>query len=118
MAGRRAVKRRSANTASGEERASPEAETAVLLPADCRMASQTALKETLLQAAEAQIVVLNGGEVERVDTAFLQLLMLFRRELETRGGSLKWHGVSEALAEGAALLGLTRILDLPAAALA
>lgn len=82
------------------------------------MASQTALKETLLQAAAAQVVVLNGGEVERVDTAFLQLLMLFRRELETRGSSLRWHGASDALVEGAGLLGLTRILDLPATALA
>jgi anti-anti-sigma regulatory factor len=118
MAGRRAVKRQGSNTASGPERPVTQAEAVVLLPADCRMASQAALKEALLRAADAQAVVLNGGEVERIDTAFLQLLMLFRRELEMRGGSLKWQGASEVLVEGAGLLGLTRILDLPATALA
>lgn len=90
----------------------------VLLPVDCRLASQAILKEQLLGVADARVVVLDGSEVERVDTAFLQLLMLFRRELDVRGGSLTWRGASDALTEGACLLGLTQILDLPAATLA
>jgi len=53
--------------------------------------------------------------VERVDTAALQLLVLFQRELQARGGTLDWHGASEAFNEAAGLLGLTRLLELPAA---
>ncbi len=90
----------------------------VLLPADCRIAAQAALKDQFSAVADAKVVVLNGGEVERVDTAFLQLLMLFRRELDGRGGSLSWGGASDVLTEGACLLGLTQVLDLPAAKLA
>jgi ABC-type transporter Mla MlaB component len=56
--------------------------------------------------------------VERADTAALQLLVLFRRELQARGGTLDWRGASEAINEAAGLLGLARILELPAAGLA
>ena len=90
----------------------------VLLPADCRMAAQAALKADLLGALEAGAIVLDGGQVERVDTAALQLLVLFRRELDARGGRLHWRGTSDALNEAAGLLGLTQLLNLPATALA
>lgn len=90
----------------------------VLLPADCRMAAQAALKADLLGALEAGAIVLDGGQVERVDTAALQLLVLFRRELDARGGTLGWHGTSDALNEAAGLLGLAQLLNLPATALA
>jgi ABC-type transporter Mla MlaB component len=58
--------------------------------------------------------VLDGSRVERVDTAALQLLVLLRRELDGRGGTLAWQGASEALNDAAGLLGLARILELPA----
>lgn len=90
----------------------------VRLPADCRMGAQAALKAELLGALNAGVIVLDGGPVERVDTAGLQMLVLFRRELEARGGTLRWHGTSDALNEAASLLGLAQLLDLPAAALA
>ncbi|MFC5436770.1 lipid asymmetry maintenance protein MlaB [Rhodanobacter umsongensis] len=90
----------------------------LLLPADCRMAAQAALKAELLGALGAHAIVLDGGQVERVDTAALQLLVLFRRELDARGGTLGWHGTSDALNEAAGLLGLAQLLNLPAAALA
>ena len=88
----------------------------VVLPPDCRIAAQAALKAELLGALEkGAIVVLDGSRVERVDTAALQLLVLFQRELQARGGTLDWHGASEAFNEAAGLLGLARLLELPAA---
>jgi len=90
----------------------------VVLPADCRIAAQVALKIVLIDALAANKVVLDGRGVEQADTAALQLLTLFQREKEVRGGTLEWHGTSEVLNNAAALLGLSQTLDLPAATLA
>jgi phospholipid transport system transporter-binding protein len=121
MAGKRARQPGSGEAGAEVSCASP-ADTAaaapVLLPADCRMAAQAALKMELLGALEAGAIVLDGTQVERVDTAALQLLVLFRRELDAHGGTLHWHGTSDALNEAAGLLGLAQILNLPAEALA
>lgn len=111
MAGKRAVKQQ-----QDERQAAPDGAAAVVLPADCRIAAQAALKTQLLGALEQGAgVVLDASQVERVDTAALQLLVLLRRELQARGGALDWRGASEAFNEAAGLLGLARILELPAA---
>lgn len=85
------------------------------LPADCRMAAQSALLAELLGALDAPATQLDGRAVERVDTAALQLLTLFRREALSRGRAVSWRGASPTLREAADTLGLARALDLPAA---
>ena len=118
MAGKRAARQNE----GGQQPAAPAAAddvAVVVLPPDCRIAAQAALKAELLGVLEkGAIVVLDGSQVERADTAALQLLVLFRRELQARGGTLDWRGASEALNEAAGLLGLAQILELPAAGLA
>ncbi|PWK81079.1 STAS domain-containing protein [Fulvimonas soli] len=84
------------------------------LPADCRMAAQAALLGELLGALDAPATALDGRAVERVDTAALQLLTLFRREAAARGRAVTWLGASETLRDAAVVLGLTQALDLPA----
>ncbi len=98
--------------------ANVDATGVVVLPADCRMAALAALKAELLDALAASASVLDGSGVERTDTAALQLLVLFGSELATQGGTLSWRGTSDALNEAAGLLGLAKILNLPARALA
>jgi phospholipid transport system transporter-binding protein len=44
--------------------------------------------------------------------------VLLRLELDAHGGTLRWHGTSDALNEAASLLGLAQLLNLPAEALA
>ena len=111
MAGKRAAKQK-----QDERPTAPDGVAAVVLPADCRIAAQVALKAQLLGVLEqGASVVLDASEVERVDTAALQLLVLLRRELQARDGTLDWRGASEAFNEAAGLLGLARILELPAA---
>ena len=121
MAGKRAVTQQGTGEPGAEVSDASSADTAavapVLLPADCRIAAQAALKVELLGALKAGAIVLDGAQVERVDTAALQLLVLFRRELDAHGGTLRWHGTSDALNEAAGLLGLAQILNLPATAL-
>ncbi|MEW9625496.1 STAS domain-containing protein [Rhodanobacter geophilus] len=106
MAGKQAARR------NGERQA--DAPATVVLPPDCRMAAQAALQAQLVAALPGGAVVLDGSRVERVDTAALQLLVLLRRALDGRGGTLAWHGASEALNDAAGLLGLATILELPA----
>ncbi|MDE2316898.1 MAG: STAS domain-containing protein [Xanthomonadaceae bacterium] len=106
MAGKRAAKH-------DERQVAGEVAT-VVLPADCRIAAQAALQAELLQALQGGAIELDGSQVERVDTAALQLLVLLRRALDGGSGTLAWRGSSAALSDAADLLGLARILELPA----
>jgi anti-anti-sigma regulatory factor len=87
----------------------------LVLPADCRLAAGPGLRAALLEALALPASALDAGAVERVDTAALQLLAAFRRDAAARGHDTRWLGASAALHEAAGLLGLERILDLPAA---
>lgn len=119
MAGKRGVKH---EVAAAQQREVPMTDTSiaasamVALPADCRMSAQGGLMAELLQALDEHAIVLDGQAVERIDTAALQLLALFRREVNTRGGKVSWRGPSVALHEAADLLGLATLLELPALA--
>ena len=63
--------------------------------------------------AEGKSVELDAGQVERVDTAALQLLAAFCRAVREAGVSLRWRNASGPLCEAAALLGLSEILGQP-----
>lgn len=94
----------------------PDAARASLisLPADCRLAAQLAVKDRCVEALATSGVLLDGSRVERIDTAALQVLMMFRRDMAAAGGSWSWQGVSAVLHEAASLLGLAQILEMPA----
>jgi ABC-type transporter Mla MlaB component len=92
-----------------------KADGRVALPADCRIADLATVKAALEAALSAPAAVLDGGMVERVDTAALQLLAVFRREAAARGVAVEWRGASDVLRDGAARLGLTQTLELLAA---
>jgi phospholipid transport system transporter-binding protein len=111
MAGKRATKPDAAPDGAAASRDEP---ALVALPADCRMSTQGGLMAELLRALDEHAIVLDGQAVERIDTAALQLLALFRREVATRGGSVRWREPSGALHDAASLLGLTTLLELPA----
>ncbi len=86
----------------------------VALPADFRLAELATVKSELIEAFDAPAVQLDGGAVERVDTAALQLLVAFRREAVARGQLPAWVGVSAAIRDAAGVLGLAQALELPA----
>jgi anti-anti-sigma regulatory factor len=133
MAGKRTKRKEHGGTADhgnapaaatgGTAAAVPEAAAAagpmtLALPADFRMAAQTAFKQQLLGALDHDAIVLDGGAVERVDTAALQLLVVFQRELDARKRVPTWQSASPVLTEAADVLGLTQILKMPAPELA
>jgi anti-anti-sigma regulatory factor len=88
----------------------------ITLDADLRLSQAQALRERLLKALAARSpVTLDGGDVAQVDTAALQVLCAFTRDAGGLGLPVVWGGVSPVLREGAAMLGLDKTMNLPAA---
>jgi ABC-type transporter Mla MlaB component len=86
------------------------------LPRRCTMAEAMALREDLLlQLHSGRAITLNAEPVQEVDTAGLQLLSAFARDMTTAGRPLRWHSAPSVLTEGAARLGLVAALGLNAA---
>lgn len=116
MGGKQAAQQPEAAKSSAA--ANDGAGTVIRLPTDCRLAAQAALKVQLEEVLHNGDIVLDVENLERIDTAALQLLVMFRRELEGQGGKLGWRGANDVLNEAASLLGLEQLLNLPAATLA
>jgi anti-anti-sigma regulatory factor len=72
---------------------------------------QTELAERLDESGNVKI---DGGVVDRIDTATLQLLAAFVRDLRADGRSVEWFGCSAVLRRAASSLGLASALSLPA----
>jgi len=88
--------------------------TVIALPADFRMASLDPVKAELAGAVASGEARLDGAMVERVDTAALQLLVVYQRERRLQGEPSVWSGASDSLRDAAGVLGLTNELNLPA----
>ncbi len=85
------------------------------LPRRCTMAEAMALREDLLlQLDSGQHITLNAEPVQEVDTAGLQLLTAFARDIAAAGRPVRWHSAPSVLTEGAARLGLVAALGLNA----
>lgn len=91
-----------------------KSEARVSMPADCRIAEVGELHTQLRKALDASQIVLDGTAVDRVDTAALQLLVVFQREAQKRERQVQWAGVSAPLQDAAGQLGLAQVLALPA----
>jgi len=84
------------------------------MPSDFRIAEVTDMHRQLSAALDASEIVLDGGAVDRVDTAALQLLVVFQHEARKRGNTVQWVGASAPLHDAASQLGLAEVLTLPA----
>ena len=78
------------------------------------IAGAAALRQQLIQALERgkSPVVFDASNVERADTAALQLLAAFFKDAGAADIQAQWKDPSAALCEAAALLGLREVLSL------
>ena len=90
-----------------------QTETRIAIPADCRIADVGDLHKQLTGALDSPQIVLDGSAVDRVDTAALQLLVVFQREAQKRARPVNWAGASVPLHDAATQLGLAQVLALP-----
>jgi ABC-type transporter Mla MlaB component len=85
----------------------------LVLASSCTVKDAAQLKDALcahLQTPEC--VLLDAGNVERIDTAALQLLCAFVRDRTACGFKVQWQACSAAVQEAANLLDLRTLLGL------
>jgi ABC-type transporter Mla MlaB component len=88
------------------------------LASSCTVKDAADFKIALLSHLDApECVSLDAANVERIDTAVLQLLCAFVRDRATRGLKVRWRATSTALQEAADLLDLRTHLGLDVDAL-
>lgn len=84
------------------------------LPADLGVAQADDLQKELLKLSQASTDIgIDGGNVEKVHTASLQLLTSLVRDLNKAGHKCHWTQISGVLQQSAGNLGLTEVLNMP-----
>lgn len=85
------------------------------LPVRVSIAQSIELHRTLAAClASGAPVSIDGGRVEQIDTAILQLLVSTWLGARKRGTECRWQGASQALRRAAALIGVADVLQLDA----
>jgi anti-anti-sigma regulatory factor len=83
----------------------------VELDARMTIVQAASLHQTLLtRVSQGEPIVVDGTQVEQIDTAILQLLASLWRTCRARGIDCTWQGASEALRDSAALVGVAGML--------
>jgi len=102
-------KRGMAVTEGAEATAAP----VVVLASSCTVKDAADFKVVLCSHLDtAGCVQLDAGNVERIDTATLQLLCAFVRDRQARGYQVQWRACSAAVQEAADLLDVRSLLCL------
>jgi anti-anti-sigma regulatory factor len=85
------------------------------LGAACTLREASELKSRLAGTVSATSrVIIDGGAVQRIDAAGLQLLTAFARREAAAGRHIEWRAASNELRQAAATLGLLQELALGA----
>lgn len=90
----------------------------IQLPAHLTISKVQSLQEILVKFTDDRNkdhLIIHAAEVERVDTAGIQLLYAFVQEARRRGITLEWDNPSQKLAAAAELLGMVSALEIEGA---
>ncbi len=86
------------------------------LEAGCTLRDAIDMQFLLLAAdCSSKKVIVDGSQVERIDTAGVQLLVAFAQAQAKAGKTLQWSGASELLVRSCRRLGVDGLLGFPAA---
>ena len=87
-------------------------EKCIRLRSDCVIDEVSGIRQRLLNSyGSGQPIVIDLEAVDKVDTAFLQLLCSMARKAREDGIPLRFEKHSASIIESAALLGLSGVLD-------
>lgn len=86
--------------------------TVIALPAQCLLRDAVECRQQLLAHLDSPLCI-DAAAVERIDTAFLQVLLSFLRSRAASAGQVTWLNVNAVVAEAVSLLGLHAALKLP-----
>jgi len=83
------------------------------LPSELAVSQVEELYQQLIhELHEVRDINIDASEVNRIDTATIQLLCALQKQLHASGHRIVWHGKSEALVEAVKDLGLSEFLTL------
>lgn len=86
-----------------------------MLGTSCTIQEAAAVRAHLLaQAAMPGPYEIDGGSVEMIDTAGVQLIVAFALDCLEKGVAYKWAGRSATLEKAIELLGVSPLLEYPA----
>lgn len=91
-----------------------DATVQVTLPPQCLLRDASHLKESLLPRLNDAAVAIDAHQVERIDTAAMQVLLAFVRDRHSQQRVVEWLGLNETFVDSARLLGIDAMLGLPA----
>jgi anti-anti-sigma regulatory factor len=99
---------------SATQPASAQVTTALFrLPAVCTLRDAEEIKQALCALTQdARCVQIDAAAVKRIDTAILQMLVVFHHERRGRGLTTGWSGRAPAFDAAAEQLGLISLLGL------
>lgn len=80
------------------------------------ISSVTAIHSELKELLSNDKVIIDGGDVERIDAASLQLFYSFNEQAREKGVDIEWRSPSDILRGNAKLLGMEEALQLNNAA--
>jgi ABC-type transporter Mla MlaB component len=86
------------------------------LPAQCLLRDAVEYRQHLLHYLPEKTMTVDAAAVERIDTAFMQVLLAFVRSRPGDSEPVAWLNVNPVLVEAARLLGVQQTLSLPDAA--
>ena len=89
------------------------ADGVIELPAQCLLRDAVEYQQRLLKCVGVASVVIDVGAIERIDTAFIQVLLAFARNHADAKQSITWRGVNPEFAESVRLLGVQSALSVP-----
>lgn len=86
----------------------------ISLPTQCLMRDAVEYRQRLLDCLQMESVSIDVAAVERIDTAFMQVLLAFVCSRANNNAGVAWLNVNAVFAEAAAMLGLQAVLMVPA----
>jgi anti-anti-sigma regulatory factor len=104
------------NEKKGEVRLVSEGKNARLMfPPEFRVGGAKGLVALLSRVLRKKpaLVILDAGELARIDTAGLQAIVVVCRALSEAGIAASWERLSPSIADGAALAGLAEAAGMP-----
>jgi anti-anti-sigma regulatory factor len=84
----------------------------IVLPADFDLRCAVGMQARFVEALGGKVITLDGSQVQRADTAGVQLLCALVIAAERSGRAITWTAVSPALVTVVQLLGLHPIVQL------
>ena len=86
----------------------------VMLQVNCSVRDAAEFRRSLLDVIASETpVIIDATQLERIDTAALQVLAAFVRDRRAQGRGVTWVHVNEVLSEAARTLGLFASLGIP-----